>query len=197
MDTPPSKGYQAIRQPDDHVDVAITFLEMTEPPVCPPQTPREDVRVVHARRPTAPYYRFLYETVGDPWLWYERTVLDDDALLALIHHPRIEIHVLQVAGVPAGFCELDRSRREVVDLAYFGLMPEFIGQGLGGWFLRWSVSAAWSSGPRRVTVNTCTLDHPRALELYRSVGFEPLDTTHIRIEDPRPRIVAARAQRLG
>ncbi|TIX52655.1 MAG: GNAT family N-acetyltransferase, partial [Mesorhizobium sp.] len=35
-------------------------------------------------------------------------------------------------------------------------------------------AAAWSHGPRRVTVQTCTLDHPAALPLYQKLGFAPV-----------------------
>ena len=31
---------------------------------------------------TVSFYRYLYETVGTPWLWYERRLLDDAALAA-------------------------------------------------------------------------------------------------------------------
>jgi hypothetical protein len=53
-----------------------------------------------------------------------------------------------------------------VELTQFGLVPEFIGQGLGKYFLRWSIGTAWSYQPRRFWLHTCTLDHPRALPNY-------------------------------
>jgi len=34
------------------------------------------------------------------------------------------------------------------------------------------VAAAWLQGPRMVTVNTCTADHPRALPNYLRAGFQ-------------------------
>jgi hypothetical protein len=36
-----------------------------------------------------------------------------------------------VEGVPAGIAELDRRIECEIELVQFGLMPEFIGQGLG------------------------------------------------------------------
>src|SRR5262249_2587665 len=88
--------------------VKITYLQMlarrgrVEPP------PREGLAVVHARKPTVAYYRFLFDTVGRKWNWIGRESLSDAALFAIIHDPRDEIHVLFVDGVPAGFVELDR-----------------------------------------------------------------------------------------
>ena len=36
------------------------------------------------------------------------------------------------------------------------------------------MALAWESSPNKVTVNTCTLDHPAALPLYQKLGFTPI-----------------------
>jgi GNAT superfamily N-acetyltransferase len=59
-----------------------------------------------------------------------------------------------------------------VELAYFGLLPSFIGRGLGTELLAAAIDRAWQLRPGRVWVHTCTLDHPRALQTYQSRGFE-------------------------
>ena len=51
---------------------------------------------------TVSFYRYLYNTVGEPWLWFERRIIDDAAVATQIHRPTIEIFVLYVRGVPAG-----------------------------------------------------------------------------------------------
>jgi len=81
------------------------------------------------------------------------------------------MHVLHVEGVPAGFAELDRRVAGEVELAQFGLTPEFIGQGLGKYFLSWTLQKAFASGPRRVWLHTCDKDHPNALPNYVKGGF--------------------------
>jgi GNAT superfamily N-acetyltransferase len=60
----------------------------------------------------------------------------------------------------------------VVNLSYFGLMPDATGKGLGVAFLDAAVAAAWGEGAKAVTVNTCTADHPRALPNYLRAGFQ-------------------------
>jgi hypothetical protein len=40
------------------------------------------------------------------------------------------------------FAELDRLATPEIELVQFGLMPDFIGQGLGKWFLHWTVDTA-------------------------------------------------------
>ena len=51
-------------------------------------------------------------------------------------------------------------------------MGDFIGHGLGTYFLQWTIDMAWSYQPRRLWLHTCTLDHPRALPNYVKAGFQ-------------------------
>ena len=154
------------------MDVTVTYLEMFGPPTYPEPAfpPGSEVRL--CARPTARFYRFLYDGVGSEWLWTDRRRISDNELLRLITVPEIAVHVLYVDGCPAGYCEL-RHTGDESKLEYFGLMPEFIGRGLGRAWLEWTVHQLWATGPRRVWVHTCTLDHPRALPLYERCGFVP------------------------
>ena len=78
-------------------------------------------------------------------------------------------------GWPHGFFILDCRAPEVCDLAYLGLVPEAIGRGLGTFLLHTALHMAWDRpGTARVSVNTNTLDHPRALPLYQKAGFAPV-----------------------
>lgn len=151
--------------------VKVTYVEMLTPPVVAVEPPREGTSILHARRPPVGYYRYLYDAVGSPWGWTSRKKKTDDELRAIVHDPAVELHVLHVEGVPAGFVELDRRVEGEVEVGQFGLTPDYIGQGLGRYFLSWSVRKAWQSGPRRVWLHTCTNDHPRALTNYRAAGF--------------------------
>jgi GNAT superfamily N-acetyltransferase len=154
------------------MNVKVTYLQMFARPehVVPP--PRGDLTIIHARRPTISYYRFLYDAVGRPWQWTSRKKLSDAELARIIHDPRDEVHVLHVEGTPAGFAELDRRTGSEIELTQFGLLPEFIGQGLGKYFLQWTIDQAWSYGPQRFWLHTCNLDHPIALPNYLKAGFQ-------------------------
>ena len=177
----------ATERDDGRLETVITYLEMTERPALKHVPPPRDLKIalLHAEPPTVPFYRFLYQTVGGPWLWYERRALDDEALRAVIHDPLVEIYVLYANGVPAGFAELDRRQEPEIELAYFGLMPEFIGKGLGKYLLTWAIERAWSYEPSRLWVNTNALDHHQALAVYQKCGFTPYKQEHKVIDDPR------------
>ncbi len=159
-----------------HVDTLVTYLQMTAPPTAPmPPPPRAGLEVRIARRPTVSFYRYLYGTIGQDWTWVVRRLLPDEALRQILDHPAVEVNVLWADGVPAGLAELDHREPGEVELAYFGLLPEFIGQGLGRWLLGWTIRHAWRASPRRLWVHTCDLDHPRALRVYQTSGFQVYD----------------------
>jgi GNAT superfamily N-acetyltransferase len=172
---------------DGKLDIAITFLEQTERPAQPTPHPPPGQRaaLMRAEHPTVSFYRYLYNTVGAPWLWWERRALDDAALARIVQDERVEVYVLYVDGVPAGFAELDRREKGLVNLAFFGLIPEFRRRGLGSFLLRSVLDIAWSQEPRKVIVNTCTLDDPRVLPMYQRLGFTPVRREQRRIDDPR------------
>jgi GNAT superfamily N-acetyltransferase len=167
----------SLLQPATRVGVTVTFLRMEERPPPGPPLP-DDASLVRLDRCTVEFYRYLYGTVGAPYLWWLRRTLSDAALAAILADPAVSIHVLYRGGEPAGFFELDRRGRPVINLSYFGLMPHQVGRGVGGPFLAAAVQAAWAAGGRTVSVNTCTADHPRALPGYLRAGFEPVRRIH-------------------
>jgi GNAT superfamily N-acetyltransferase len=153
------------------MSLTTTYVQMFAHAPRKIEAPRDGLTIVHARRPTLSYYRYLYDTVGRDWSWTSRKKLSDAELAAIIYDPRDEIHVLEVDGVPAGFVEMDRRVDHEIEITQFGLMPEFIGQGLGRYFLQWAVDRAWSYAPRRLWLHTDTADHPAALPNYQKAGF--------------------------
>ncbi len=173
------------------IDIVVTYLEMLKPPTRPtvPAPPVGKIALLRAERPTVSYYRYLYNTVGEPWLWWERRRLSDAELERIVHDPLVEIYVLHVDGVPAGYAELDRRKPDEVELAYFGLIPQFLGLKLGPFLLNWAVDTAWFSNPERLWVNTNNLDHPKALQIYQKAGFVPYRQEIRTIPNPRLTIV--------
>jgi GNAT superfamily N-acetyltransferase len=76
-------------------------------------------------------------------------------------------------GTLAGYYELRQDNQGGVEIAYFGLLPEFLPRGLGGALLTSAIEQAWRMPPtvNRVWVHTCTRDHRRALANYQARGF--------------------------
>ena len=158
-------------EPVTRVTVTVTFLRMDQAPLTPAPALPPGATVAHVAAPTVAFYRYLYNTVGADYVWWLRRTMPDSELAALLRDPLLGIHVLYIGGAPAGFYELDARAWPDVNLSYFGLMPHAIGSGVGYAFLRHAIDAVWRQGPRTMTVNTCTADHPRALPTYLRAGF--------------------------
>ncbi len=158
-------------EPVTRVVVMVTFLRMDRPPPDPAPSLPSTCQVVRATHCTVGFYRYLYDTVGAPYVWWLRRTMPDRELAALLRDPLVSIHVLYASGEPAGFFELDGRAWPDVNLSYFGLLPHAVGSGLGYAFLRQAVDQAWRQGARGMTVNTCTADHPRALPTYLRASF--------------------------
>ena len=165
------------------VDYTVTFLEMTAPPRSTPKPPRRlaDAPTLALMRVNAPephFFLYLYRTVGAEYEWTDMLALPDEELSAFVRDEKVELYALYRGGAPAGFFQLDFRETGVCDLAYFGLFPEAVGQGLGAWFLGSAIQEAWSPvrepSIEKMTVNTCTLDHPSALATYQRSGFAPV-----------------------
>jgi len=153
------------------VDVTVYYLEMLARPQRSVQPPIDELTVLHVASPSVPYYRFLYDAVGRDYHWLSRRKLSDAELATILGDSANELYVLHVAGSPAGFSELGCRKPDDLELVQFGLMPGFTGQGLGKWFLHWTLEKAWSYEPKRLWLHTCTLDHPAAVPLYQQAGF--------------------------
>lgn len=152
--------------------VDVFYLQMLAPGSLPLPAPRPDLTVEHVQHPSVEEYRSLYNAVGEDYNWRSRRKLTDEELAAIIQHPLNELHVLHAGGKPAGFAELDRRKPAEIEFVQFGLCPQYIGQGLGKWFLQTVVAQAWNYHPDRIWLHTCSLDHPAALPNYLRAGFQ-------------------------
>jgi GNAT superfamily N-acetyltransferase len=171
--------------PAGQVATVVTVLEMTARPA-PRPLPPSPLRLERWRRPGLDAYRALFRRVGGPWLWYSRLAMPDAQLRAILDDPAIEVNAaVDRSGVEVGFLELDFRHAPVGELSYFGLVPEWVGRGGGGWLMTHALAQLWRPGVERVRVATCTLDHPRALGFYRHQGFRPTQQWIETFADPR------------
>ena len=171
--------------PPDQLATVVTTLEMHERPR-PRPLPSSRLRLVRWAAPDPAKYRVLFRRVGGPWLWYSRLVLDDAKLIAVTHRAETQVHaVVDPAGIEVGLLELSHPSATLCTLDYVGLVPELVGDGHGGWLMTLAMQLAWRPGTTSVRVNTCTLDHPRALGFYQAKGFVAVARTVETFPDPR------------
>ena len=152
--------------------VVTTHLELTDPAqLLPAGPPRRPYELRRAERPSPEFSRFLYRAVGGDWYWLGRLDWTKARWQAWLDRPQLQTWVAYVEGTPAGYGELEAQAGGDVEIAYFGLLPAFVGRGMGGALLTDVVQVAWAMGAQRVWLHTCDLDHPRALANYQARGF--------------------------
>ena len=181
----------AILSPGQEVEYTVTYLSMEARPSYPvPHAPAgHSLALVAADDPPVEYFLYLYAQVGAEYEWTDRFEQPREELEAFVKSSDVYLHTLLVDGWPGGFFMLDSREAGVCDLGYFGLVPQAISRGLGRWLLGTAIHAGWDlPWTSRMTVNTNTLDHPRALGLYQRMGFVPerRELHRRRLTGPRP-----------
>jgi GNAT superfamily N-acetyltransferase len=132
------------------------------------------MQVIRAEIPCGALNRYFYQEVGRNWCWTDRLAWSPQQWQEYAELTSIETWVGYGCGTPVGYFELarDSGNPAAVEIAYFGLIPMFIGRGLGGSLLEAAIRRAWLVEPARVWVHTCTLDGPHALANYIARGMK-------------------------
>ena len=176
-------GYTTL--PAGKIATVVTHLEMRARPALKPAAADGPYAIRRPVQPELDWYRDLFRRVGSDWLWFSRLALDDAQLAAILHDPAVEVHALRHRGRDEGFIEFDFRHFPDVEIAFLGITPNLLGKGAGRYLINRALELVWGRGPRRLTVHTCTLDHPRALEFYLRNGFVPYARSVEIADDPR------------
>jgi GNAT superfamily N-acetyltransferase len=167
-----------VRPAGSTVEYRVTFLEMRARPSYDwPSLPATGpaASLLRAEAPPVWYLRALYDAVGRDHAWEDLHQEPEEALAAWLADPAVGLWTLMRDGWPQGFFILDARKPGRSEITLLGLVPQAIGQGLGRFLVRTAVLTAWDQpGLEVLAVNTCSLDHPRALAVYQQQGFEPV-----------------------
>lgn len=165
--------------------VTRTYLEMRDPSKL--QGARCDdarVRIEQMLQCPPPFLRYLYVEVGRNYYWIDRLSWTDEDIAKHLLQPEISLWLMTYDGQTAGYFELRKCEDGSVELAYFGLLPEFLGRGLGKHLLTCATEQAWAQGANRVWLHTCTLDDKAAMPNYLRRGFRSFKTEDYAIDLP-------------
>src|SRR6185436_9523740 len=181
----PAGGSQASSLQNDRAEqagmpalqVTRTYLEMRNPSELQPVRLNDpSIRIELQRDCSVDLFRWLYAEVGRNYHWIDRLAWTDEDIRKYLALPEISLWLLTEGNERAGYFELRRCEDGSTEIAYFGLLPGFIGRGLGKHLLTSAVEQAWADGATRVWLHTCTLDDPAALPNYLKRGFKPFKT---------------------
>jgi GNAT superfamily N-acetyltransferase len=162
------------------VEEIITYLEMTDPDQLSPAKPTGGVVLEQVDR-TSPLIVPTQARIGAPHGWRSSTRSDEEWVQWLAH-PLRQYWLIKHEAEVAGMADLEPHPAGEVEITTFGLLPEFVGRGLGGHALTLTIRQAWQVEPlgaesvRRVWLHTSTRDHPNALPNYHRRGFRTFRT---------------------
>ncbi|MBN1640684.1 MAG: GNAT family N-acetyltransferase [Anaerolineae bacterium] len=134
------------------------------------------LRVERVAIPFPEYNKFLHTVVGQAYRWGGRQAWTEEDWVSYARRDNLETWVATLDGTPAGYFEIEKEPGGAVHIHNFGLLPQFIGRGLGGHLLTVAVERAWAWGATRIWLSTCSHDHPHALDNYLARGFQIAET---------------------
>ncbi len=174
---------------DEKILLTTWYLEMFSEPETPPvKPPIKNLHIEKIEKPPIHFYRYLYNTIGAPWVWWERKLQSDEDVLKDIHHSSVELFVPFNKFLPIGMAEIDFRKANEAKLNYFGIFPEYYGKGIGKYLLDWTIRYVFSKGIKRYWLHTCSLDSPNALPTYLKSGFKIYDVKKEYVEHPNIQI---------
>jgi GNAT superfamily N-acetyltransferase len=151
-----------------------TYLELDDGGALRPaaRPALDGLEVLRVQPPDGALSRWFYVRVGEPHNWTDN--IERSAAGWQEWAERVETWVASVAGERAGYYEL-RPDGGNVEVAYFGLLPDFQGKGLGGYLLTHAIQRGLELAPR-VWLHTNTQDAPAALPNYLARGLRAFRT---------------------
>lgn len=153
--------------------ITTYYLEMLSPDALQAKPAVPALTITECQIKQFQFNRFLYQFIGKAWQWTDKLSWTDEQWRQLVEADDHRTWVAYCQGAIAGYYELHRPDGQNAEILYFGLAPQFIGQGLGGYLLTHAIQSAWNwAGTTRVWVHTCSNDHPSALRNYQARGMQ-------------------------
>lgn len=162
-----------------------TYLEIKTLPTRKLATFAPDLLLVPVGDMSTAGYRAHFKAVGENLLWFSRLLMSDEKLRSVLDNPAIDSFVFQRGDQMLGLLELNFEDKDNCELAFFGLVPDAVGSGLGRMLMDEAMRRAFAKPIKRLWLHTCTLDHPAALPFYLRSGFTPYSRMVEIHDDPR------------
>ena len=136
--------------------------------------PSDNFTIKEASKNNFDLNKFFYKQIGKKHQWVDRLIWQDKNWMDYISNKNLKTFILQKNNEYIGYFELIFHKNDC-EIAYFGILEEHIGRGYGGFLLSEALKIGLKNA-NRVWVHTCTLDHPNAIENYKSRGMKIFKT---------------------
>ncbi len=153
----------------DRYYLEITSLKKLKKVPCPDQ----NLSLEKVEPPDIQLNKFFYKNIGKKHRWIDRLVWDNSRWISYLENENVETYILKLNKDLVGYFEVieDHSTKNF-ELAYFGILEDYIGKKFGGYLLTEAIKICFELNSLRVWVHTCTLDHKNALQNYMKRGMK-------------------------
>tara|TARA_B100001121_G_C18610796_1_gene584292 strand:- start:199 stop:711 length:513 start_codon:yes stop_codon:yes gene_type:complete len=134
--------------------------------------PSEDYKIELISSSKFELNKFFYKQIGKKHQWIDRLIWKNNDWIKYVSNKNLKTYILKKGDDLVGFFELifNQELRES-EIAYLGILEEYFKNGCGGYLLTEAIKKSFEAGAKRVWVHTCSLDHPNAIENYKSRGM--------------------------
>ena len=136
-------------------------------------SPNKDLIIEKINPPDIEINKFFYKNVGKKHRWVDRLEWDNLKWISYLENEKVDTYVLKSNDNLVGYFEaIKNEQNNSTEIAYFGIIEEFIGKGIGAYLLSEAIKICFQKKSKRIWVHTCTLDHKNALNNYLSRGMK-------------------------
>tara|TARA_B100001121_G_scaffold134450_1_gene117705 strand:- start:4461 stop:4961 length:501 start_codon:yes stop_codon:yes gene_type:complete len=136
-------------------------------------SPNLNLQLEKIVKPNIEINKFFYKNVGKNHNWVDRLSWDNLKWISYLENNKVNTYVLKLKSDLVGYFEvIQDNSSKTTEIAYFGLLKEYIGKKFGGYLLSEAIKECFDLSSNKVWVHTCTLDHDHALKNYIGRGMK-------------------------
>ena len=166
------------------INVDRSFLEIkTIENLNQSKRPGPNFKIIEVDPPDFQLNKFFYKQIGRKHRWIDRLAWADKKWIQYVENPRIKTFILKENNNLAGYYETIRDLDKFnCEIAYFGVLEEYIGKKCGGYLLSEAIKKLFEEGMTRVWLHTCSLDHENAIKNYLARGMQVFKSEKINVD---------------
>ena len=127
--------------------------------------------------------KFFYKQIGKSYRWIDRLIWNDTKWTDYTNNSNLETYILTENKDLIGFFELlFNPETRKCEVAYFGILDQFIGKKYGGYLLSEALKLGFRKNTEKVWLHTCSLDHKHALKNYLGRGMKIFKSETINLD---------------
>tara|TARA_B100001027_G_scaffold83344_1_gene57114 strand:+ start:1037 stop:1549 length:513 start_codon:yes stop_codon:yes gene_type:complete len=160
------------------------YLEITSPgEIKLSSKPKGICKISIKNPPDFQINKFFYKQIGKSYRWIDRLIWDDLKWMNYTKNINLETYIMTDNDELIGFFELlFHPETRKCEIAYFGILDQYIGKKYGGYLLSEALKLGFRKKTKKVWLHTCSLDHKHALNNYLGRGMKIFKSETINID---------------